>query len=75
MPFVSGETLRARLEREKQLPIADAVRIGTGVVAFRRFDPNSLIDHAQLVATPYLSAAFDWDAKAALGKVGDLLFH
>ena len=27
MPFVDGETLRARLSREKQLPIADAVRI------------------------------------------------
>jgi eukaryotic-like serine/threonine-protein kinase len=27
MPFVEGETLRARLAREQQLPIADAVRI------------------------------------------------
>ena len=27
MPYVSGETLRARLERERQLPIGDAVRI------------------------------------------------
>ena len=27
MPYVSGETLRARLERERQLPIADALRI------------------------------------------------
>ena len=31
MPYVSGETLRARLEREKQLPIADALRIATEV--------------------------------------------
>jgi hypothetical protein len=31
MPFVEGESLRARLEREKQLPIADAVRIATEV--------------------------------------------
>ncbi|MGH2634505.1 MAG: protein kinase domain-containing protein, partial [Tepidiformaceae bacterium] len=29
MPFVEGETLRGRLERDKQLPIADAVRIAT----------------------------------------------
>ena len=29
MPFVEGETLRARLERERQLPIVDAVRIAT----------------------------------------------
>src|SRR3954454_19178688 len=29
MPFVDGETLRARIDREKQLPIAEAVRIAT----------------------------------------------
>ena len=33
MPFVEGETLRARLTREKQLPVADAVRIGTEVAS------------------------------------------
>ncbi len=31
MPFVEGESLRARLAREKQLPISDAVRIATEV--------------------------------------------
>jgi serine/threonine-protein kinase len=31
MPFVRGETLRARLERDRQLPIADAVRIARDV--------------------------------------------
>jgi eukaryotic-like serine/threonine-protein kinase len=31
MPYISGETLRARLERERQLPIADAVRIAREV--------------------------------------------
>jgi serine/threonine-protein kinase len=31
MPYVEGESLRDRLEREKQLPIADAVRITTEV--------------------------------------------
>ena len=31
MPFVEGETLRARLERERQLPVADALRIATEV--------------------------------------------
>src|SRR5664279_4366833 len=31
MPFVDGESLRDRLTREKQLPIADAVRIATEV--------------------------------------------
>jgi serine/threonine-protein kinase len=31
MPFVSGESLRDRLTREKQLPVADAVRIASEV--------------------------------------------
>src|SRR5947209_3298371 len=31
MPVVTGETLRARLERERQLPIDDAVRIAREV--------------------------------------------
>ncbi len=31
MPFVQGESLRARLEREKQLPIEEAVRIAVAV--------------------------------------------
>ncbi len=31
MPFVDGESLRDRLTREKQLPIADAVRIATEI--------------------------------------------
>ncbi|HEX9642344.1 MAG TPA: serine/threonine-protein kinase, partial [Candidatus Krumholzibacteria bacterium] len=33
MPFVDGESLRDRLAREKQLPIADAVRIATEVAS------------------------------------------
>ena len=33
MPFVEGETLRDRITREKQLPIADAVRITTEVAS------------------------------------------
>jgi eukaryotic-like serine/threonine-protein kinase len=31
MPYVEGESLRDRLDREKQLPVADAVRIATEV--------------------------------------------
>src|SRR5690349_5135646 len=29
MPYVEGETLRARIEREKQLPVDDVVRLTT----------------------------------------------
>ncbi len=31
MPYVEGDTLRERLDREKQLPVDEAVRIGTAV--------------------------------------------
>ena len=33
MPYVEGESLRARIEREKQLPVAEAVRIATAVAS------------------------------------------
>ena len=33
MPVVTGETLRARLERERQLPIPDAVRIASEIAS------------------------------------------
>jgi eukaryotic-like serine/threonine-protein kinase len=33
MPFIQGETLRDRLNREKQLPVTDAVRITTEVAS------------------------------------------
>jgi eukaryotic-like serine/threonine-protein kinase len=33
MPFIEGESLRARLTREKQLPVADALRIATEVAS------------------------------------------
>ncbi len=33
MPYVDGESLRARLAREKQLPLGDAVRIATEVAS------------------------------------------
>ena len=33
MPFVQGETVRDRISREKQLPVADAVRIATEVAS------------------------------------------
>ena len=33
MPFVEGESLRARLERERQLPVREAVRIGAAIAS------------------------------------------
>ena len=63
MPYVDGESLRDRLEREKQLPIADAVRIASEVanaldyahrhgVIHRDIKPENILLHdgAALVA-------------------------
>src|SRR2546423_13199786 len=33
MPYVEGESLRARIEREKQLPVIEAIRIATAVAS------------------------------------------
>src|SRR5215212_5413223 len=33
MPFVEGETLRARLSREKQLPVDEALHIATAIAS------------------------------------------
>src|SRR4026207_1823571 len=57
MPFVEGETLRPRLNREKQLPVAEAVRIATEVasaldyahrhgVVHRDIKPQNILLHA-----------------------------
>jgi len=57
MPFVEGESLRDRLNREKQLPVADAVRIATEVagalayahdkgVIHRDIKPENILLHA-----------------------------
>ena len=33
MPYVTGESLRARLQRERQLPVEDALRIAREVAS------------------------------------------
>ena len=44
MPLVTGETLRARLERERQLPIADALRIAREVASALDYGPGGAED-------------------------------
>jgi hypothetical protein len=65
MPFVEGETLRARLDREKQLPIDEALRISVAVanaldyahahhVIHRDLKPeNILLQHGQPVVADF----------------------
>ena len=65
MPFLEGESLRTRLERERQLPIEDAVRIATGIanalsyahahgVIHRDLKPeNVLLQHGQPIVLDF----------------------
>src|SRR5581483_3216671 len=65
MPFVEGESLRKRLEREMQLPVDEAVRIAVGVanaldyahqhgVIHRDLKPeNILLQHGQPVVADF----------------------
>jgi serine/threonine-protein kinase len=65
MPFVEGESLRARLEREKQLPVDEAIRISVAIanaleyahghgVIHRDLKPeNILVQHGQPVIADF----------------------
>src|SRR4051812_407098 len=48
MPFVDGESLRDRLRREKQLPVADAVRIATEIAAALGYAHRNGIIHRDI---------------------------
>ncbi len=48
MPFVEGESLRDRLKREKQLPIADAVRIATEVAGALDYAHRHAVIHRDI---------------------------
>ena len=48
MPFVEGETLRARLEREKQLPVDDAVRIAFAIAGALAYAHEHGVIHRDL---------------------------
>ncbi|MDQ8154656.1 MAG: serine/threonine-protein kinase, partial [Gemmatimonadota bacterium] len=48
MPYVPGDTLRARLTREGQLPVGDAVRIARGVASALAFAHKQGIVHRDI---------------------------
>ena len=48
MPYVEGESLRARLDRERQLPIDDAVRIATSVASALDYAHRHNVVHRDL---------------------------
>ena len=48
MPFIEGETLRARLTREKQLPVEDAIRLTKEVASALEFAHKRGIVHRDI---------------------------
>jgi len=48
MPFVEGESLRARLDREKQLPIDEAVRISVAIAGALAYAHEQGVIHRDL---------------------------
>jgi serine/threonine-protein kinase len=48
MPWVEGETLRGRLDRERQLPVADAVRIATEIASALEHAHNRHVVHRDI---------------------------
>jgi serine/threonine-protein kinase len=48
MPFVEGEALRHRLDREKQLPVDDAIRISTAIAAALDYAHRKGVVHRDL---------------------------
>jgi hypothetical protein len=72
MPFVEGESLRARLDRERQLPVDEAVRIALAVGAALEYahahgvihrDHGGSV-HRPLASSPRASAASGGDGRA-----------
>src|SRR5688572_11326491 len=48
MPYVEGESLRARLEREKQLPVDEAIRIATAIAVALDYAHRHKVIHRDL---------------------------
>ena len=48
MPFVEGESLRARLDREKQLPVDEALRIAVAVASALDYAHRHEVIHRDL---------------------------
>ena len=75
MPYVEGETLRARLEREKQLPVDEAIRISVAVANALEYAHSQGVIHRDLKPENILMQAgqpviADFGIALAVSKAG-----
>src|SRR5437667_476934 len=83
MPYVQGESLRSRLTRETQLPVADAIRIAAEIAAgldyahrqgviHRDIKPDNVLFHdgRALVADFGIALALGGDGRTRMTKAG-----
>jgi Tol biopolymer transport system component len=75
MPFVSGESLRDRLKREKQLPVDDAIRIGREVADALQYAHDHGVIHRDIKPENILlqgghALVADFGIALAASKVG-----
>ena len=75
MPFVEGESLRARLEREKQLPVDEAIRISVAIANALEYAHSHGVIHRDLKPENILMQAgqpviADFGIALAVSKAG-----
>ena len=75
MPYIEGESLRARLTRERQLPVEEAVRIGVAVASALEYAHQHGVVHRDLKPENILLQAgqpmvADFGIALALSKAG-----
>jgi serine/threonine-protein kinase len=71
MPYVQGESLRTRLKREKQLPIADALRITTEIASGLGYAHRHGVIHRDVKPDNVLFQ----DGQAVVADFGIALMH
>jgi hypothetical protein len=52
--------------------VTNSVRVTTGVIAFKKLDPNPLVDDTSLATTYFFSLSFDVDVLSMIGGIGGL---
>ncbi|UCC24633.1 MAG: serine/threonine-protein kinase [Gemmatimonadales bacterium] len=76
MPYVEGESLKDRLERERQLPVKDAVRITSRVLAALEYAHAARVVHRDIKPANILMAGgeplvADFGIALAVSQAGD----